>query len=334
MPPPQKKEEQKSEESLRVLLEPQVSHDHFPVLEIIFERLCHSLSVTLHGLTSVNVEVTFEEAQTVHFGNYLESAKAPSMFGIFHAEEWDNDALIVFNSLLVRPFLELMLGGQLTAETKKKGSPEENAFTQIERHLIDKLFQNCLDTLSAQISPITPIRLSLSHTETSTRGLAIVRETSPCIVGYFKIHLEALVSEFQIVFPYTTIQPVRSILADAFMGEKMGNDSLWVDHIHHELPETHLLLDAVLGDVWIPIRDIIQWKKGSSFHLTVTPDSQIQLKCLGTPLLTAKMGQKKGMLALSVEEVLLKKNPPGTTFLSPPDRAQEPLYEPPIPPAE
>ncbi|MGL6187673.1 MAG: FliM/FliN family flagellar motor switch protein [Holosporales bacterium] len=312
-----------SGEGSNPLVSSQEKHDSFPILEMIFERFCHNLSITLQNLASVDAEVSFKGTKTLHFERYLEEIKDPSVWGVFRAEEWDNDCVIVTSPFFLRPLLELTLGGFIENEPPQAPSKEETGFTLVERHLIQKILQVFLESLSAQFQEITPVKFTLSGIENNTRRLVVLRNTTPCVIGCFSLNLDRIQSEFQIIFPYTAIQPVRSILAESFLGEKMGKDALWLDHIHEELPQAHVALEAVLDEVHLKLWEILKWEKGSSFFISTTPDSNIEVKCLGEPIFMAKMGQKNGRLAIAVEELLLKPKEKEDEIQAPTSRLKE-----------
>ena len=39
----------------------------------------------------------------------------------------------------------------------------------------------------------------------------------------------------QILFPYATIEPIRELLMQSFMGEKLGRDHVWESHLATEI---------------------------------------------------------------------------------------------------
>ncbi len=299
---PRAKAPKEDERGFQVLLNPSVMHERFPVLETILERFCHRLTGVLHGFLSVSVDISLEDMKTAHFGSLQAYQDETQTIGVFHAQEWDNDGLLIFPISLVRPMLDLALGGELVESPRA----ENTTYTLIDRHLIQRLMQSFLDALHNEFQPVTTVNFLLSHLESQTRNITLIRETSPCVLAHFSIQINSVVSQFHIIFPFTMIQPVRHLLSEAFLGEKLGHDSLWKEHMEEELPKTHITLQAVLGDRQVPLKDVMSWTKGTIYPLTISPDSAIEVRCRGEAVFSAKMGRKQGNLALSVEDIFLK----------------------------
>ena len=293
--------------TIQVLSSPRTQNEHFPVLETIFERLSHELSTTLHALTaSGDVEVAFEGIETPHLDAYLQKPEAPSaIFGAFQIREWEDGGVLMLDSVLVRPALELMLGGQLASvKTRTSESVPDAPYTLVEQHLIEKFFEIILSKIQESFASLSDVEWVLEHVGLSAKSLPMAHKKSPCLVGMFQVVIEGIVGHFQIVLPISTIQPIRHLLTEAFLGDKMGNDHLWVEHINREIDKAHVTLDVILDVFEMPLGALLKWTKGFSFPLSVAPDSLVSAKCRGKTVFKAKMGRSKGNLALSVEDLL------------------------------
>ena len=54
--------------------------------------------------------------------------------------------------------------------------------------------------------------------------------------------------KLELLLPYATLEPVRELLLQQFMGEKFGRDSIWETHLAEELWNTDVELDVVLDE--------------------------------------------------------------------------------------
>src|SRR3546814_5320873 len=61
----------------------------------------------------------------------------------------------------------------------------------------------------------------------------------------------------ELLLPYATLEPVRELLLQMFMGEKFGRDSIWESHLTAELWQTDIKIDAVLDEFEIKLGDVI-----------------------------------------------------------------------------
>ena len=77
-----------------------------------------------------------------------------------------------------------------------------------------------------------------------------------------------------LLLPYATLEPVRELLLQMFMGEKFGRDSIWETHLAEELWLTEVDLEAVVDTQIMRLSDVFELKVGSQIMLGAPPDSQ------------------------------------------------------------
>jgi flagellar motor switch protein FliM len=109
----------------------------------------------------------------------------------------------------------------------------------------------------------------------------------------------------ELMLPYATLEPVRELLLQMFMGEKFGRDSIWENHLATELWFTEVEVDAVLDEIYLPLSDVMNWQVGTQIQLQTKPEDDIMLRCGMVPLFKASMGRKSGKVAVRVSERLM-----------------------------
>jgi flagellar motor switch/type III secretory pathway protein FliN len=110
----------------------------------------------------------------------------------------------------------------------------------------------------------------------------------------------------ELMIPYATLEPVRELLLQMFMGEKFGRDSIWETHLASELLQTGIGLQAVLGEQQMTLHDAISWKVGSQIQFMTKPDQAIDLCCGSVPLFKGHLGQKNSNIAVKVHKRLIR----------------------------
>jgi flagellar motor switch protein FliM len=106
------------------------------------------------------------------------------------------------------------------------------------------------------------------------------------------------------MLPYATLEPIRKLLLQQFMGEKFGRDSIWESHLATELWSTKVDIDAILDEQIMPLNQIMNLEVGQTVMLGASPDSRIELRCRGVPLLTGRMGRVGSSVAVRVDEAI------------------------------
>jgi flagellar motor switch protein FliM len=108
----------------------------------------------------------------------------------------------------------------------------------------------------------------------------------------------------ELLLPYATLEPVRGLLLQQFMGEKFGRDSIWETHLAEELWNTELELEVVLDEQIMKLSDVVDLAPGRSIMLNATPSTSVLLRCGCTPLFEAKVGRRKNRIAVRIENDL------------------------------
>ena len=249
-----------------------VSYERLPMLEVVFDRLVRMLSTSLRNLTQDNVDVSLDEVISLRFGDYLNSIPLPAMLAVFKAEEWDNYGLITIDSSLIYSTVDVLLGGRRgTAAMRIEGRP----YTTIERNLVERMIHVILSDLSAAFDPLSQISFHFDRLETNPRLATISRHSNAVILARFRIDMEDRGGRLELVIPYATLEPIRELLLQMFMGEKFGRDTIWETHLAQELWMTEVDLSAVLEKKSLLLKDVLEWEVGSQLLLEVTPDSEI-----------------------------------------------------------
>ena len=275
-----------------------VSYERLPMLEIVFDRLVRLMTTSLRNFTSDNVEVSLDNISSIRFGDYLNSIPLPAILAVFRAEELDNYGLLTVDSNLIYSIVDVLLGGRRgTAALRIEGRP----YTTIERVLVQRMVEVILADAQAAFEPLTPVHFNLDRLETNPRFAAIARPANAAILVKLRIDMEDRGGRVELLLPYATLEPIRKMLLQQFMGEKFGRDNIWEGHLATELWTTDTEVRVVLDEQQAPLSTVLNLKVGDTFMLNATPDSEVSIRCGQLPVTTGRMGRKGQHIAVRVE---------------------------------
>ncbi len=275
-----------------------VSYERLPMLEVVFDRLVRMMTTSLRNFTSDNVEVSLDDILSQRFGDYLNSIPLPAMLTVFKAEEWDNFGLMTVDSSMIYSIVDVLLGGRRgTAAMRVEGRP----YTTIERTLVERMIHVVLADLSAAFDPLSPVTFRFDRLETNPRFATISQPSNAAIVARLRIDMEDRGGRLEILIPFATLEPVRELLLQMFMGEKFGRDSIWETHLAEEMWFTEVPLEAVLDTQILPLSRVLEMKVGSKLLLNATPESPVVLRCGDQPMFIGKMGKRGSNIAIRVD---------------------------------
>jgi flagellar motor switch protein FliM len=281
-----------------------VSYERLPMLEVVFDRLVRMMSTSLRNFTSDNVEVSLDNLVSLRFGDYLNSIPLPAMLAVFKAEEWDNFGLLTVDSSLIYSIVDVLLGGRRgTAAMRIEGRP----YTTIERNLVERMIHVVLADLSAAFDPLSPVAFRFDRLETNPRFATISRPSNAAIVAKLRIDMEDRGGRLELLLPYATLEPVRELLLQMFMGEKFGRDSIWEIHLAEELWQTEIELEAVLDQQYLSLYSVLNMEVGTRLMFNATPESRVIMRCGDVPMWAGRMGRKGNNIAICLDEKIKRK---------------------------
>ena len=262
----------------------------------------------MRNFTSDNVEVSLDRITSVRFGDYLNSIPLPAILGVFKAEEWDNFGLITVNSSLIYSIIDVLLGGRRgQTAIRIEGRP----YTTIESNLVKRMIEVVLADAELAFKPLSPVKFNIDRLETNPRFAAISRPANAAILVRLRIDMEDRGGTVELLLPYATIEPIRDVLLQMFMGEKFGRDPIWENHLATEIGQAEIAVEAVLYEAKLPLRELMRLEVGDTLTLEIKPDANVAVRCGDIVLTEGRMGRVGDRVAVRVGKPLRK---PRTTL--------------------
>ncbi|WP_441471613.1 flagellar motor switch protein FliM [Bosea sp. RAF48] len=274
-----------------------VAYERLPMLEIIFERLVRLLSTSLRNFFTDNVEVTLESIRSVRFGDYINSISQPALLSVFKAEEWDNFGLVTIESALTYSVLDAMFGG-------KRGQPapriDGRPFTSIEIRMVRRVIELVLGDAEAAFRPLSPVTFTVDRVESNPRFVSISRPANAAIRVELKFDMEGRGGALHILLPYASIEPIRELLLESFMGEKLGRDPIWENHLATEVWQADVDVTCVLHETQMPLKRVMKLEIGDTLMFDTRPDSTVSLRCGDFIVTEGRIGRVDDKIAVQV----------------------------------
>lgn len=280
-----------------------VSYERLPMLEIVFDRLVRLMTTSLRNFTSDNVEVSLDNISSIRFGDYLNSIPLPAILAVFRARQLDNYGLLTVDSNLIYSIVDVLLGGRRgTSAMRVEGRP----YTTIERTLVQRMIEVVLEDAKSAFAPLTEVEFDLDRVETNPRFAAIARPANAAILVKLRVDMEDRGGRIELLLPYATLEPIRKMLLQQFMGEKFGRDNIWESHLATELWSTKMEVSAVLDEMRKPLGEVMNLKVGDTLMLDAGPDGGVDLRCGSIQLTHGKMGRIGHNIGIRLDKPLSK----------------------------
>ncbi len=276
------------------------AYEKLPMMEVVFDRLIRQLSTSLRNFTSENVDVSIDSMASIRFDDYLNSIPLPALLVVFRAVEWENFGIVTVDSSHIYSMVDILLGGRKSDRPMRiEGRP----YTTIEQDIVKRMVDVVLADMSAAFEPLSPVTFHFERLESNPRFATITRPGNPALLIKFRVDMaDDRGGMLEILLPHTTLEPVRDLLLQMFMGENFGKDTVWEKYLGRELRGTNIEIEAIFDEKLVTLKDVMSLKVGSTMLLNCSPDDDVTLRCGGIPVTTGTLGRVKENIAISINE--------------------------------
>ncbi|MEM6852609.1 MAG: FliM/FliN family flagellar motor switch protein, partial [Pseudomonadota bacterium] len=181
---------------------------------------------------------------------------------------------------------------------------EGRPYTTIERMLVQRMIEVILEDSTTAFQPLTPVQFRLDRIETNPRFAAIARPANAAILVKLRIDMEDRGGRVELLLPYATLEPIRKLLLQQFMGEKFGRDNIWESHLASEIWSADMEVQAVLNEQPMALGDVMEFQVGQTLMLNAAPRSPVHLRCGGITLTTGRMGRVGDNIAVRLDAAM------------------------------
>ena len=160
--------------------------------------------------------------------------------------------------------------------------------------------------MNAAFEPLSKVIFKFERLETNPRFATIARPANAAVVARLRIDMDDRGGRLELLLPYATLEPVRELLLQMFMGEKFGRDSIWESHLASELWHTDVSIQAVLDEQRMTLQDVLNFKVGTRLMLNATPNSDVELRCGDRAMFAGRMGRRGNHVSICVDRGIKK----------------------------
>jgi flagellar motor switch protein FliM len=274
-----------------------VSYERLPMLEVVFDRLVRLMTTSLRNFTSDNVECRWmHPVDALRRLSQLDPAAG-------HPRRVQGQAARQFRPADGR-FEPDLLDRRRSAgrPSRHRGHARRGPALHHDRARAgQRMVEVILHDARKAFDPLTAVDFELDRIETNPRFAAIAQPANAAILVKLRIDMEDRGGRCELLLPYATLEPIRKMLLQHFMGEKFGRDNIWEGHLATELWSAPTALRVVLDEFQAPLGKMMNLQVGDTLIMNATPDSKAQLMCGDIHLTHGQVGRIGQNVAMRVE---------------------------------
>jgi flagellar motor switch protein FliM len=268
-----------------------------PTLEMINERFARYFRVSFFNMLRKTPEISVNGIQMIKFSEYIHTLFVPTSLSLIRMKPLKGTGMIMLDPKLVFIVVDNFFGGDGSIHAKIEG----REFTHTELRVIEKVVHMCFHDLQQAWDPIMKVEFEYHNHEVNPHLANIVSPSEVIVVSSFHVELEGGGGDIHVVFPYSMIEPIRSILDAGVQSDMSEIDDRWSVLLREELMHAKVELAALFGEKRLKVADLINFQAGDIIPIEMP--EQVILLAEDMPIMRGQYGEHDGNAAVKIEDV-------------------------------
>lgn len=265
-----------------------------PALDMINNRFCRNLRVSLFNFLHRAVDVSFQGVRLTKFADYLQCLALPTSLNMVRVSPLRGNGLLALDAKLVFSLVETYFGGGGRISARLDG----REFTAMENRVIQLTLDRCLADLKDAWSPVVAVDFEYLSSEANPQFANIVSPTEVVVASTFLLQLDDIGGELHVTLPYSMIEPIRDLLDARVQSDRDVRDDRWMSSIRSEMERAEVELHATLLETELSLGELLSLKPGDV--VPVELPSLVELCAEGVPLFQGRFGVSNGNNAIKI----------------------------------
>lgn len=264
-----------------------------PVLEVINEKIARELSRHLVASFYMPIKAAANMPSFEKYQDYVHALPESVNIIQFKLDPLPGSALLIVNGELVSSLVDSFFGGSGISVPNK----EPGEFTPTERRIIERLRLALFEVLPGCWSSIIDLKPVFQTEVSSSQVTSPANPTDVVVVCTFEVELVSEKSNFQIVLPFSMLDPCRALLTNDLQQMK-EHDAEWLQGFSQGVMESEIELLGVIAESEMKLQQLLDLKEGDFIPLGQSQVAEFSSENI--PLFDATVGISNGLVSASV----------------------------------
>lgn len=269
-----------------------------PNFDILLDTFCQNFAITLTNHLQRTFKISRAQIDSHHFLDFLLENKDAGAIAVIDMSPLKHGALILIDPQMCYSMVEIILG----AATDIDHLHPDRKLTNIELKIIHSILTQGSDDLNRAFAPLISLESSVLKVESNSRLVSITEPDAEIIVGNLEIKVGEITGQMKIVFPLSTIDPLREGLKDLLNVNK-SKQQLWSIPIRQEIEQIYTDLIAQSGVISMSINDILKLQTGDTIFIDYNPNAPLKVLVEDQHKFYAIPGSHNGKKAINITGV-------------------------------
>jgi flagellar motor switch protein FliM len=199
-----------------------------------------------------------------------------------------------------RPLLLFCIGRLLGSSDE--GPPRERTLTEIDLILVRRVLEVLVGCLTTTWEPMAGVRFKQSALDAHSETVGLMSTSEPTLAVTMEARIGAMASRIVLLLPHMSVQPV----AASFSKHKerhQRHDPAAALAVRERLGGVGVTVRAEVGEVRLPVRDVLALRPGDTVPLGLAADGALSLRVDDVELYRVKAGRSGRQRAVQVVDL-------------------------------
>ena len=271
-----------------------------PTLDMINDRLTRSLRISMFNMLGRTVEITATGVSMIKFSEYLRGIFMPTSLNLITIDPLRGTGLCVIDPKLVFATVDNFFGGDGRYHTRIEG----REFTPTETRVVQILLEILFKDLKKAWEPVVELDFKFQSSEINPQFANIVSPTEVVVVSKFEMGLEGGGGEFNIVMPYSMLEPIRELLDTGMQSDQVDTDHRWTNTLKEEMKQAVVTIDSSMGHTKLTLAEILDLKDGDVIPIEMP--ELVTVRAAKVPIFRGVLGYSKGKNSVRFVDPILR----------------------------
>ncbi|HEC73520.1 MAG TPA: flagellar motor switch protein FliM [Methylophaga aminisulfidivorans] len=278
--------------------EERIIRGRMPTLEMINERFCRYLRISLFNMLRRSAEISAGGVQVMKFSEYIHTLFVPTSLNLIHLHPLRGTGLVVFEPKLVFTILDNFFGGDGRFQARIEG----REFTSTELRVIRMVLNICFKDLTEAWSPVMEVDFEFINHEVNPQFANIVSPSEVVVISTFHVDLDGGSGDIHVTFPYSMLEPIRELLDTGLQSDRSMDDGRWEKSMREEIMLADVELWANLAESKLSLSQILKLKPGDIIPFDMP--KQVVTMVEDIPMFRSTFGEHKDKSALKIVDII------------------------------
>jgi flagellar motor switch protein FliM len=265
-----------------------------PTLEMINNRFCRNLRITLFGFLQRTIDVSFQGVRIMKFAEHVQTLSLPTSLNMIKVPPLRGSGLFVLDARLVFALVETYFGG----DGQLPAAIEGREFTAMENRVIRLTLDRCFEDMTDAWSPVLNVNFEYIGAEVNPQFANIVSPTEHVVVSTFSLGFDDMGGDLHVTLPWSMLEPIRDLLDAGVQSDRDARDDRWATAIRGDMEHADVELHARLAEKRLAVRDLMKIRAGDIIPIDLP--EEVTLCAEGVPLYRGQFGMANGNNAVKL----------------------------------